>query len=452
MKQPFELTIAEASLLIRDRELSPAELMESCLRRSELLDSKLRIWANIDPEAALEDASKKSSVVPNPVSSCLNGIPVGVKDIFNVAGVPNTAGSELYSDFVPEYDSAPVEFLKQAGAIIMGKTITTEFAMGDPPITKNPWNFFHTPGGSSSGSAVGVASKVFPAALGSQTAGSVIRPASFNGIVGFKPSFGLISRFGVLPVSSSLDTVGYFTRCVEDIGIVSNALAGYDHRDPSSEKVSKEDYLAQLKPTKIPPMIGLVNWFFLESCDSQAKNATLKAAGILEDHGASVEEIQIDFDSQTLLAAHQTIMSVEAAVVHKQDFKKHANLYSPFIKDVIERGLLTPSIAYIQAQRIRRIFRQKLADATSKYDILLTTATDAGAPKDLETTGNPSYQVPWTMAGLPVISLPCGLDQNGLPLGIQIVGHLYSEATLLSYAKWCESILDTQLPEADMEI
>ena len=452
MKQPFELTIAEASLLIHNKELSAVELMESCLRRSNSIDDKLRIWANIDPETILKEASNKSSIVPCPGSSCLNGIPIGVKDIFNVSGMPNTAGSELYSNFVPKYDSAPVEFLKQAGAIIMGKTITTEFAMGDPPITKNPWNFFHTPGGSSSGSAVGVAAKVFPAALGSQTAGSVIRPASFNGIVGFKPSFGLISRFGVLPVSSSLDTVGLFARCVEDISIVSNALAGYDHRDFSSGKVPKEDYLAQCKNINPPPRIGLVSWFFLETCDIQAKNATLKASRILEKHGALVEEIEIDFDIQTLLSAHQTIMSVEAAVVHKQDFNQHGDLYSPFIKDVIERGLLTTSISYIQAQRIRRIFRQKLEQAISKFDILLTTATDAGAPKDLETTGNPSYQVPWTMAGLPVISLPCGLDRNGLPLGIQIVGHLYDEANLLSYAKWCESILATQLPESNMEI
>ena len=237
MTEPFELTIAEASQLIRNRELSPTELMESCLRRSELIDDKLRIWANIDPGFALEAAAKASSILPNPASSPLHGIPVGVKDIFNVAGVPNTAGSELYSHFVPQYDSAPVEFLKRAGAIIMGKTITTEFAMGDPPVTKNPWNSFHTPGGSSSGSAVGVASKVFPTALGSQTAGSVIRPASFNGIIGFKPSFGLISRFGVLPVSSSLDTVGYFTRCVEDIALVLEALAGHDNRDSFSGKV-----------------------------------------------------------------------------------------------------------------------------------------------------------------------------------------------------------------------
>ena len=451
MTEPFELTIAEASQLIRNRELSPTELMESCLRRSELIDDKLRIWANIDPGFALEAAAKASSILPNPASSRLHGIPVGVKDIFNVAGVPNTAGSELYSHFVPQYDSAPVEFLKRAGAIIMGKTITTEFAMGDPPVTKNPWNCFHTPGGSSSGSAVGVASKVFPTALGSQTAGSVIRPASFNGIIGFKPSFGLISRFGVLPVSSSLDTVGYFTRCVEDIALVLEALAGHDNRDSFSGKVSKKDYITQLKTTNLPPKIGLVKWFFLENCDSQSKDATLKTAAVLEAQGARVEEIQIDFDSQSLLAAHQTIMSVEAAVVHKQDFKQHANLYSPFIKDVIERGLLTPSIAYIQAQRIRRIFRKKLAHAITEFDILLTTATDSGAPKNLGTTGNPSFQVPWTMAGLPVISLPSGLDQNGLPLGIQIVGHLYDEANLLSYANWCESILNTNLPFAGLE-
>ena len=441
----FELTASEAASQIREGSLSPAALMESLLARSEALENDLRVWVTLDPDAALAEArdSERRLGEEGPVGP-LHGVPVGVKDIFYVKAVRNTAGSPLYTDFVPDYDSTPVALLKRAGAIVLGKTVTTEFAMGDPPPTRNPWNPAHTPGGSSSGSAVGVAARLFPTALGSQTAGSVIRPASFNGVVGLKPTFGRIGRHGVVPASWSLDTMGCFTRTVQDAALMLGIMSGHDPADSVSSDRPVPNYLDGLEHGA-PPKIGLVRWFFLETCSDEAADTTENAVEKLARAGAEIEEIGIDFDSEVVLAAHQTIVAVEAAAFHSTDFERGPDDYSQFVRGVIEKGRLTPAVAYVQAQRVRREFGREVARAMSGLDLLLTTATDGPAPRDLTTTGNPSYQVPWTMTGLPVITLPCGLGSEGLPLGVQLVGHSFEERGLLGAARWCEEALDVSL-------
>ena len=445
MTQSFELTASEAASRIREGSLSPVELMESLLSRSEALEADLRVWVTLDPDSAMAAARESGRILGEAgPSGPLHGVPVGVKDIFYVEGLRNTAGSAIYADFVPGYDSTPVALLKGAGAIVMGKTVTTEFAMGDPPPTQNPWNPAHTPGGSSSGSAVGVAARIFPAALGSQTAGSVIRPASFNGVVGLKPTFGRISRHGVVPVSWSLDTMGCFTRSVEDAALMLGVMSGHDPADVASSDRPVPDYLDGLE-NGTPPRIGLVGWFFLETCGNQAGDATRHAVERLAQAGAEIEEVGIDFDSEVLLAAHQTIVAVEAAAVHSADFSRRPDDYSPLVRGVIEKGLLTPAVVYVQAQRVRGEFGREVTRAMSGLDILLTTSTDGPAPRDLTTTGNPSYQAPWTMTGLPVITLPCGLSREGLPLGVQLVGRPFEERGLLGNARWCEDALDVSL-------
>ena len=225
MAEPFELTAAEAAQSVRRRELSPVKLVESLLGRIEALEPRLQSWVYLDREAVLSEARKKEAEVESGAGlGPLHGVPIGLKDIYCTAGIPTTACSKIYADFVPDYDATTVTLLKQAGAIMLGKAVTTEFACLDPSPTVNPWNSAHTPGGSSSGSAVAVASRMCPAAMGSQTVGSVLRPASYNGVVGFKPTLGRVSRYGVIPISWSLDTVGWLVRTVEDAALLLTVM------------------------------------------------------------------------------------------------------------------------------------------------------------------------------------------------------------------------------------
>ena len=249
MPQPYELTLTQAADQIRRRELSPVELTQSLLDRIESLEPSLKAWVYLDRDAVLAEARARESASADGAGP-LHGIPIGVKDIYYTAGIPTTACSRVYADFVPEYDAAPVTLLKRAGAIMLGKTVTTEFACMDPSPTVNPWNPAHTPGGSSSGSAVAVAARMCPAALGSQTVGSVLRPASYNGVVGFKPSYGRVSRHGVIPVSWSLDTMGWMTRTVADAALLLQVMAGPDPKDPVAHDLAVPDYAAALNASR----------------------------------------------------------------------------------------------------------------------------------------------------------------------------------------------------------
>ena len=243
MTHSHELTVVEAAKKIRQREISPVTMMEDLLNRVSRLEPTLTVWVTLNADAVLETARQRERELLNEgPRGPLHGVPVGIKDIYYTQGVLTTAGSLILADFVPDFDATTVAKLKQAGAIIMGKTVTTEFACGDPSPTRNPWNVHHTPGGSSSGSAVGVAAGMFPAALGSQTGGSILRPASYNGVVGLKPTFGRVSRHGVVPVAMSLDTMGPFTHTVEDAALMLNVLAGHDPLDPSSSTRPVPDY------------------------------------------------------------------------------------------------------------------------------------------------------------------------------------------------------------------
>jgi Asp-tRNA(Asn)/Glu-tRNA(Gln) amidotransferase A subunit family amidase len=446
MQEPHQLTIAEAAGQINQRRLSPVELMESLLARADALEPDLKIWVTLDPEAALRTArDREGELEQKGPRGPLHGIPVGVKDIYYTEGVRTTACSPIYADFVPEYDSTIVALLKDAGAIIMGKTVTTEFACGDPPPTRNPWNAAHTPGGSSSGSAVGVAARVFPASMGSQTAGSVLRPASYNGVVGLKPTFGRISRYGVIPVAWSLDTMGCFTRTVEDAALMLSVLAGHDSQDFSTSSKPVPDYHAAIGSQQSPPRIGLVRGFFDERSDDETRSSTDEAIQSLGRAGADIEEVTLPTDFEALLAAHRVVMTVEAAAIHQTEFGDRSDDYSPNVRGVIEEGLLTPGVTYVQAQRIRRRFRRDVEEAIQGFDILITPTTATPAPRDLGTTGDPMFQSPWTTGGFPAITLPSGLSASGLPLGIQMVSAPFGEETLLAAAHWCEAVLNVHL-------
>jgi len=442
MPELHDLTVAESAARIRERRLSPVAVMEALLSRAQAMEPSLRVWVTLDPDAALEAARQSERTLDRsgPVGP-LHGVPVGIKDIYYTQGTRTTCCSPIYADFVPEYDSTAVALLKKAGAIIMGKTVTTEFACGDPSPTRNPWNAFHTPGGSSSGSAGGTAARLFPAALGSQTGGSVLRPASYNGTVGLKPTFGRISKFGVVPVSWSLDTMGTFTRTVEDAALMLNVLAGHDPHDPSSSGRPVADYDGAVRAQNSPPRIGLVRQFFYENADEEVRRRTDDTVARLKEAGAMVEEITIASSFDALLEAHRVIMSVEAAGVHRADFAERPDDYGPKVRDTIERGMLTNGVTFVQAQRVRRRFRRDMEETAERFDVLLTPTTPSPAPRDLTTTGDPMFQSPWTTCGFPTVTIPCGLSESGLPLGIQLAAGPFAEGRLLAAASWCEDTL-----------
>jgi Asp-tRNA(Asn)/Glu-tRNA(Gln) amidotransferase A subunit family amidase len=285
---------------------------------------------------------------------------------------------------------------------------------------------------------------MFPAALGSQTAGSVLRPASYNGVVGFKPTLGRISRHGVFPVSWSVDTLGYFTRSVEDAALLLDVLAGHDPLDSASAQVPVERYHQAATAGTEPPRIGLVRDYFFERSEPRVRTHTERVVSGLADAGAHVEEVRVAADFDDMLAAHRVVMSVEMAAVHQPVFETRADDYSPRARETIEAGLVIPGITYVQSQRIRRRFRRSLEEAASAFDILLTPTTATPAPRDLGTTGDPGFQTPWTTVGFPTITLPCGLSSDGMPLGIQLAAGRFSESRLLAAAQWCEVALGAQ--------
>ncbi len=440
-----ELTIAQAADAIRTRTVSAVDLMEALLARSRTLDPKLRVWETLDEGAALEAArSAQAEVVSAGAKGPLHGVPIGIKDIFNTKGVRTASGSPIYDGCVPDFDSTAVARLRDAGGVIMGKAVTTEFASFDPSPTRNPWNAEHTPGGSSSGSAAGVAARLFPAALGSQTSGSVLRPASYNGVVGLKPTFGRISRYGVTPVAWSLDTVGYFTRTVQDAAIMLDALAGRDELDPSSSSEPISGYVEAVSGAPAP-RIGVVRSFFFDYADDETVAHTEEVLEGLAAAGAHIEDASPSTDFDVLLAAHRTTMNVESAVTRGEDYRARPDDFSPNVRSSVEWGMLAPATAYVQAQRHRAAFKRESAALAAGFDALLTPSTPAPAPRDLTTTGDASFQAPWTTAGLPAISLPSGLSASGLPFGIQLVSAPFAEIRLLSAASWCESAMRVSL-------
>ncbi len=447
MTDPCDLTISEASQGIEDGVFSPVQLVESCLDRINQLETRLKAWVLVLREQAIECAEQATREIElRGKKGPLHGIPIGIKDIYYTKGIRTTACSKIHTDFIPEYDSTAVAKLKKAGAIILGKTVTTEFAAGDPPITVSPWNAAHTPGGSSSGSAVAVASGMCTGAMGSQTGGSILRPASYNGIVGFKPTFGRVSVYGVIPVAWSLDTIGPLVHSVRDAAIILQTTAGYDENDPGSAQVPVPNYLDEIAHLNDPPKIGFVKDFFMENASLVVRTHTEEVLHRLSLAGAEVDMVSLPASFAKSMAIQWTVMNVESAAYHEEQFRARADDYSEQLRKRIELGFLTPAITYIQAQRFRRVFRRDLDFLTRRWDVLITPSTPTAAPKDLSTTGDPLFQSPWTLAGLPAITIPSGIDPSSrMPLGIQLVASSFAESRLLAVAHWCEAVLKARL-------
>ena len=441
---PFELTAAEARALMDKGELSPLDLTESCLSRIDAHEDALRAWAHVDREGAVAAARRAGDeLLVIGRKSPLHGIPIGIKDIYRTNGLPTEMGSRSWAGYVPNFDCTAVARLKQAGAIVLGKTVTTEFAMLQPSPTYNPWNPDHTPGGSSSGSGASVAARMTPLAIGSQTGGSVLRPAAYNGVVGLKPTLGRISCYGVLPISHVMDHPGTFTRSVEDAADFLQVIAGFDAFDPYTVDMPVPDYRAALDQPLSPPRIGLARGFFFDNADEETRRHTEQIAQRLADAGAIVEDVDVPESLADVRLHHKVIMDTDAATVHKDTYETRRDDIGPRTQEIIEHGLSTTGLEYSLALQYRQQLIAALVPLVQSWDALLTPCIPAPAP-DRTTTGNMIMQVPWSITGLPTLGLPTGLSQGGLPLAIQLVTGPWEEERLLAVGRWCEGVLDTR--------
>ena len=441
MTQPYVLTIATAAERIRTQQLSPVTLVQSCLDRLERLEPQLQAWVTVDREGALASAQQhEAEIRTGHYRGPLHGIPLGLKDIFFTAGLKTTMGSPIYANYVPDYDATPVRRLKEAGAVILGKVQTTEFAALAPSPTRNPWNLAHTPGGSSSGSAAAVAAQMCCGALGSQTYGSTIRPAAYCGCVGLKPTFGRISTYGVYPLSGSLDHVGIFSRTVADMALLLQVLAGEDANDPMSAVQPVPNYTAALTQPR-PPRLGLVREFFLEKANTETQQHVAEVVDRLTQAGAHITEVSLPESFTGAPEAHFNMMFVESAYSHSEVYDQYKERYSPQMQDLIEKGRQVSGVDYMETQRHQHAFRTELDALCRTVDALLTPATPAPAPKGFTTTGDPTFNGPATFSGLPSLGLPSGLSQAGLPMSIQLMGAALGEEKLLAVGAWCEQVL-----------
>jgi len=429
----WQRTAGELARMVREGEVGPLAVAAAALGRIDALDSELRAWVHVDRAAVLAEAQALDSEArAGRFRGPLHGVPIGIKDIFDVAGVPTRAGAAVLSSAPPaEQDSDAAGLLRAAGALIVGKTVTTAFASADAAATRNPWNHAHTPGGSSSGSAASVAAGMVPAALGTQTAGSVLRPAAFCGIVGFKPSFGRISRRGVIPFAWSLDTIGTLTRTTADAALLLSVLA-QPERGPAH---------ASQPGTGVPPRIGYAPRLLADRQHPRTGAALAAAAAGLQEAGAKVEEATLPADFATAVDAQYLIMTAEGAAFHTRSFGDRLQEYEPKIRALVQAGMALPAVAYLDAQRVRADLLERVLPLFARCDALLVPAAAGPAPKGLDFTGDTSFNGPWTLLGLPAIALPAGADTDGLPLGLQLVGRPRQDEALLRVAAWCETVL-----------
>lgn len=443
-RKPHTLTLTEAAALIRRRQLSCSELVESCLDAIDRLDTGLKAWVTVNSEGARREANQLDrEAAGGHFRGPLHGVPVGIKDIFYTAGIKTTAGHAAMADFVPSYDCAVVERLKFAGAIILGKTATTEFAGLAPAETCNPWNSAHTPGGSSSGSAAAVAARMCPVAIGSQTAGSVLRPSGYCGVVGFKPTFGRISVYGVLPLAESSDHPGIIARAVADLAPMLQVLAGYDPRDHTSAQAPVDDYVRGIEmPVGRPRIAVMLTGEYYDRASAEVRENLSRTADRFSKAGATVEDIAPPTSLSAVMRTYRHILECEAASAHREEIESHPEGFRAQTRDFLRRGLATPVAAYIGARTAQREFRSEVAPILERFDAIMVPSSPSPAPRGLESTGDPVFNAPWSMSGHPVVGLPTALSTDGLPMAVQLVGASFGEARLLSLARWCEAIID----------
>lgn len=444
---PSLLSIQAAANKIRGGKLSPGELLEKCLGRIQQFDDRVHAWVMVDEQGARRQAERAAEELRRGHDrGPLHGIPLGIKDIIDVEGWPTEAGSRLCRGHVAKQDATLVTRLRQAGAIILGKTVTTEFASFDPPPTRNPWNLDRTPGGSSSGSAAAVALGMCLGAIGSQTGGSITRPASFCGVAGCKPSYGRVSLAGFVPLSFHLDHPGPIARSVDDLAILLQAIAGPDEADPLSLIEPAGVYCGvgvppanQAAGSKPAPRLGLIESFFLDQAEEPVRQVFLSAVEQLRGAGFEIGTARLPASFNEVLAMHRRIMAVDAAEAHRQFFPARRAEFGPRIAELLDEGVNTSSVDYATALRHQVAFRREIAKSFAGFEALLTPAATSTAP-GRDTTGDPKFNAPWSYCGLPTVSIPCGLAAGGMPVAAQFIGRLLEEAALFSASARCEDV------------
>ena len=437
----IELSATEASGKIRGGAMTSEELVRACLEQIDQVDGEIGAWAHLDPDYALEQARARDTERQRGApQGPLHGIPVGIKDIVDTEDFPTERGTPLHGGRTPSADATLVARLREAGAVILGKTVTTELAVYSPGKTTNPHDTAHTPGGSSSGSAAAVACSMVPLSVGTQTNGSVIRPASFCGVFGFKPTHGLISRAGVLTQSPPLDTVGVFARSLDDIALISEVLMAFDARDPHMRPRARPKIAATLaEAPPVEPRLAFVRtpvW-------GQAQDSTKDAMRELIEHlGEHVDVVDLSAQFEGAHEVHRQIMEADLAMNLASQYKDGEGVMSTILREMIERGQKVLATEYNTALARIGELNEDLNAIFAQYDAILTPSAPGEAPKSLETTGSPAFCTIWTLCGTPALNLPVLVGSQGLPLGVQLVSKNNDDARLLRTARWIMESLE----------
>ncbi len=419
------LTAAEAARRIAAGKLSSEALVTACIERIRERDGDVQAWVHFDPDAALAQAR---AIDKKATKGALAGVPVGFKDVIDTADMPTQYNSAIYRGYRPRTDAACVAMVRHAGGIVLGKTVTTEFASRSPGPTRNPHNFDHSPGGSSSGSAAAVADFMVPLAFGTQTGGSTIRPASYCGIVGYKPSFGTINRAGLKPLAESLDTIGVMARTIEDCALLVHAVSGRPMPYPSEK-------LAQ------PPRIGLHRTSRWKDATPPAQEALENAADACMKVGARVREINLPADFDGLYDDQLLIMNYEAARALAPEYFTRPELLSEHMRKMIPEYWSMPRERYAAAMRRAAECRKAFAETVADIDVLLTPSAPGEAPEGISETGSSIFNRNWTVLGVPCVTIPAGRGPKGLPLGVQFVGRYDDDERVLRCAEWARNTL-----------
>lgn len=409
---------------LQRRELTAVQMARACLARIEQRDAEVQAWVTIDSAQVMARAQALDS---GPVRGVLHGLPLAVKDVFDTHDLPTRYGSSIYSAHQPDADAAAVALCREAGALVMGKTVTTEFATYTPGPTRNPRNTAYTPGGSSSGSAAAVADDMVPLALGTQTAGSIIRPAAYCGVLGFKPTFGRVPRAGVKALSESLDTAGGFARSVDDIALLASILTG-DARLRELEDPGK-------------PRVGMLRTFQWRHAQTETREAYEDAARRLSRAGASVNDVELPAQDCSLVQLHADVMAFEAAQALAFERTERREQLSTRLLAILDAGAAIQAEDHEERQTRALAARARALQWFDQYDVLLVPSATGEAPFFDQGTGDPLFCRVWTLFGFPSLHLPFAQGPQGLPVGLQAVGRPGADRALLSHARWMHRIL-----------
>ncbi len=445
MKNANLLSAVEAREALEEGILTSVELVEACFERIDEVEESIGAWAHLDRETALEQARQADSFRRRGLPlGALHGLPVGIKDIIDTSDYPTERGSVIYQGRTPTTDATLVSLLREAGAIILGKTVTTELAVYTPGKTRNPHNTDHTPGGSSSGSAAAVAAGMVALSVGTQTNGSVIRPASYCGVYGFKPSFARISRSGIMTQSKPLDTVGVFARSLEDLALISDVLMRYDSQDNDMKPVAPP-CIAQVMAEDVPvnPHFAFVRTPMWGQVEQSTKDGFRELIdSVNKENSVIIDVVDLPAQFGDIYKDHRNIMETDLAASFAKEYRDSKSQLSAELCEMIERGQKVLAMEYNASLSKIEEYSEYLNDFFDEYDAILTPSTPGAAPAGIDNTGSPIMNTIWTSCGVPVINLPLLQNLDGLPVGVQIVAGKGDDARLFRTSRWLLEFLN----------